>query len=221
MSLPSLHHLEPVVPDAPPPDRPPEAYLPMQHVTREIAFDPASWDEERKQKVRQLFDNLAPEWHTRGGPERLKPTRDALERGGVPDGGIALEIGSGTGIQTPPLVEKFDFVLSLDLSTEMLALAPRLDGASRLRADASVLPVADDSVDVIVCVNAYLFPDEYARVLKKGGQVVFVSTSGERTPIFLPPADVVAAMEPALAGSLKATTSRHGHAIWTVVALSS
>lgn len=189
----------------------------MQRVTHEIAFDPASWDSERKQKVAELFDSLAPEWHTRGGPERLRPTEDALARGDVPRGGRALEIGSGTGIQTAVLLEHFSQILSLDLSVEMLGLSPRRPGVDLVRGDAALLPVAAGSLDAVICVNAYLFPAEYARVLKRPGRVVFVSTSGEQTPIYLPPEDVVAALEPVL-GPLEAKSAHCGWGIWTVVA---
>jgi ubiquinone/menaquinone biosynthesis C-methylase UbiE len=199
------------------PVRDPEDYLPMQKVTRQIAFDPSSWDEERKKKVAELFDSLAPEWHTRGGPERLRPTKDALFRGGVPGGGRALEIGSGTGIQTGVLLEHFEEVVSVDLSAEMLALAPRRDRVGLLRGDASCLPVANGSLEAVVCVNAYLFPGEYARVLKRPGRVVFVSTSGDQTPIYLPPEEVVSALEPFL-GPLEATSARCGWGTWAVVA---
>ncbi|HET9092393.1 MAG TPA: class I SAM-dependent methyltransferase [Acidimicrobiales bacterium] len=217
MTTTGLVPLPPRPPTSPRPERAPDAYLPMQQVTEQIAFLPDGWDAERRQKVRELFDGLAPEWHTRGGPDRVAPTVDALERGGVPAGGVALEIGSGTGLQTPPLAERFDYVVSVDLAAAMLALAERRTGVGLVRADASRLPVGPASADVVVCVNAFLFPDEYARVLRPGGRVVFVSTSGDQTPIYLAPEKVVAALAPALGGA-HAVTSKCGHGSWTVVA---
>lgn len=188
----------------------------MQRVTEEIALRDDGWTEERKERIRELFANLAPEWHTRGGEDRLRPTRDALERGGVPAGGIVVEIGSGTGIQTPPLLERFEQVVSVDLAAEMLALTPLRDRVALVRADASGLPFADGSVDAVVCVNAYLFPSEYARVLRPDGHIVFVSTSGTQTPIYLPPDRVEVALSSAL-GPVDAVTSLHGWSVWTVV----
>lgn len=208
-------HLEAIPTKAPKPERSPDDYLPMQQVTRSIAFEPDGWEGERKEKIRQLFDEMAPQWHSRGGEERLKPTIDALERCSV-SGGVALEVGSGTGIQTVALLEHFDFVVSLDLSAEMLALTPRRARVTLIRGDASALPMADESLDAIVCVNAYLFPAEYARVLKPAGRVVFVSTSGEQTPIYLPPEEVDAALAAAL-GAVTTTTARCGWGIWSVV----
>lgn len=187
----------------------------MQEVTREIAFG-HGWSSDRKDRIAQLFDALAPEWHTRGGEQRLLPTRDALERGSVPEGGVAVEIGSGTGIQTAALVERFSYVVSVDLSAEMLARSPRRDTVSLARGDAAALPLAGASVDAVVCVNAYLFPEEYARVLRPAGCIVFVSTSGPQTPIYLPPDDVVAASQAAF-GPVRGVTSTCEWGVWTVV----
>lgn len=188
----------------------------MQKVTREIAFSPESWSDERREKISALFDGLAPEWHTRSAPERLRATRDALTRGGIPPGGVALEIGSGTGLQTPVLREHFSHVVSIDIAAGMLALSPQSPGVSLVRADASRLPIAAGRADAIVCVNAFLFPAEYSRALRPGGTVVFVSSSGEQTPIFLSPEDVLAAFE-AAGDEVAAVSSRDGWAVWTVV----
>lgn len=197
-------------------ERPAEYYLPLQQLVRQLAFSPSSWSPQHKAEITKRFDDLAPEWHTRGGEERLAPTRDALRRGGIPRGGTALEIGSGTGLQTGVLREHFDHVVSLDLSPAMLGLTPRREGVSVVRADAAQLPVRSTSVEAVVCVNAFLFPDECARVLARTGAVVFVSTSGDQTPIYLPPSEVVTALTPALEPS-GAFTASVGWGLWTTV----
>jgi SAM-dependent methyltransferase len=188
-----LRTLERVV-AAPPdrPERPPEEYLPLQDVTRRIALA-GEWSPQLAERMRQLFDGLAPEWHMLASEARLDVTRDALARGGIPAGGTCLEIGSGTGLHTPVLAGHFGRVVSLDLSAEMLGRAPR-ELSALLQGDASRLPVRAAGVDAVVCVNAFLFPAEYDRVLRPGGAVAFVSTSGRMTPIYLPAADVLAAL---------------------------
>ena len=96
----------------------------------------------------------------------------------------ASSSGSGTGIATPWLAERFALVMAAELSPEMLKLAPAGVG-SRLRADGSQLPLRDQSVDAAVLVNMFLFPEEMARVVRPDGVVVWVNTSGDRTPIHL------------------------------------
>jgi SAM-dependent methyltransferase len=190
--------------------QPPEGYETLQEVTREIAFD-NGWSEGRSERVRQLFDGLAPEWASRGGPDRALPLQDALERGGLPAGGLCVEAGSGTSTHTPALAAHFDRVISFDLSAGMLAHAvPEL--SVLMRADSAALPFRVGSVPVIVCVNMFLFPAEVARALTDDGAVVFVSTGGQFTPIYLSAEDVLAA----LPGSWSGVTSVAGHGTWTV-----
>ncbi|MGO9560222.1 MAG: methyltransferase domain-containing protein [Acidimicrobiales bacterium] len=212
----AITYLDPIPSSSERAARSPDDYLPIQAITHQIAFEADGWGADRSKKIQELFDALAPEWHTRGGEDRLRPTVDAFERGRVPRGGTALEIGSGTGLQTPVLLDKFDFVVSVDLAAEMLALSPRRDRVELVRADAAALPLLAGSADVIVCVNAFVFPMEYGRVLAPGGRIVFVTTSGDQTPIYLSPDDVVASLEPAL-GPVDATSSGHGFGTWTVV----
>jgi SAM-dependent methyltransferase len=160
--------------------------------------------------VAALFDGLAPEWHLRSTPERLAAVDDALARGEV-SGGLALEIGSGTGTVTPRLVGHFADVVSFDLSGEMLRRAPAI--APRFRADASAVPVRDGGVDAVVLVNALLFPTEVDRVLAPGGTVVWVNTVGDRTPIHLPAEDVAAA----LPGDWDGVAASAGPGTWCVL----
>jgi SAM-dependent methyltransferase len=134
--------------------------------------------------------------------------RDALARGGPFPTGPCLEPGAGTGSATPDLAAAFGRVVSLDLSAEMLALAPPT--VPRVRADSSALPVATGSVAVIALINMFLFPAEVDRVLAPDGVLVWVSTIGDATPIYLPPADVLAA----LPGEWDGVTADAGWGTW-------
>ena len=103
-------HLEPVHPVATS-DRYSGAGHPMREVTRTIAFE-GTWDDDRSSLVRGIFDGLAAEWTaTRDTPGRALPLLDALDRGGVA-GGTAVELGSGTGLATGHLAERFDRVVA-------------------------------------------------------------------------------------------------------------
>jgi SAM-dependent methyltransferase len=166
---------------------------PMRRITRQVAFDPAGWTPARAAEVAAIFDELAPDWHTRDSEPRRQVVADALDRGGPIATGAWLELGSGTGLVTPMLAECADVVVAVDLSAGMLALAPD-DAGARVRADGSCLPLADGSLDAVLLVNAFLFPAEVRRVLRPGGAVVWVNTSGPSTPIHLPADDVAAAL---------------------------
>jgi len=183
----------------------------MRKVTRQVAFDPGGWTGERRGKVETLFDELAPEWHTREHPYRTQPLLDAFERGEV-GGRVCLELGSGTGIATPWLAERFSLVLAVELSAGMLELAPAGVG-TRMRADGSRLPLRDGSIDAAVLVNMFLFPDEMARVIAPDGALVWVNTSGADTPIHLPADEVDAAMP----GEWSGVASEAGWGTWAVL----
>jgi SAM-dependent methyltransferase len=206
-----VEHLEVVIPVRLERDKGSRDDHPMRKVTREVAFDPASWTEERRAFVADIFDGEAPNWHTREVPGRYDALNDALDRGGVPTDGPALELGSGTGLSTPLLRERFPGLLAGDLAIEMLRLAPA-DAAPRLQCDSTQLPFADGALQVVLAINMLLFPNELDRVLAPDGVLVWVNTSGEQTPIYLPADDVVAAMGDGWTG----TASEAGPGTWCV-----
>ena len=65
----------------------------------------------------------------------------------------------------------------------------------------------------VVLINAFLFPDEVARVLVPDGVVIWVNSSGECTPIHLSVDDLVKA----LPGTWNVATSRAGEGLWSVL----
>ena len=208
----TITHLEPVLTIVDPPEMAGGDH-PMRKVTRQVAFD-GGWDPARAEKVASLFDGMASEWDQprRAADERWAALRDALERGGVASGRL-VELGSGTGMGSRILVEAGRRpVVALDIAADMLAHAPA-DLAPRVQGDAAALPFADGAVDVVVMVNALLFPGEVARVLAADGCVVWNNTIGEQTPIHLPAEDVVAA----LPGEWVGVASRAGTGTWAVV----
>jgi SAM-dependent methyltransferase len=195
------------------PSQPDGADHPMRVMTRRAAgLRGPAWDAGARREVAELFDRLAPEWHTRTSPQRAQVVADALERGGVGVGETALELGSGTGAYTAALAARFPRVVSVDVSIEMLRLAPPEPG-QRVLADGQDLPVPGGSVDAVVLVNMFLFPDEVERVLAPGGCVVWVNSSGEATPIHLLPDEVAEA----LPGTWEGTWARAGTGLWTVL----
>lgn len=205
-----IERLERVVPEAP--GRPEELPIAkaMQQTAREIAFDPDAWTTERASMISGLFDSLAPDWGQRAEELRRDPLEDAFARGGVP-GGLGLELGSGTGIFTPWLAERFETLVAVDISMEMLRRAPA--EAPRLCADAARLPLAEGTVEALVLVNCFLFPREADRVLASDGALVWVNTLAERTPIHLSADDVGRA----LPGEWTGVASDAGWGSWSVL----
>lgn len=211
----TVEHLAPVVP-------PPEGVLPgdlgdvadhpMRRVTEQLAGDEASWSSAQAEQVASAFDALAAGWDQHPRADRDAPLLDALDRGSVPVGGTCLEVGSGTGLVTPTLVERFARVLCVDPAREMLRRAPAGVG-HRIRADGARLPLPDAVVDVAVLVNAFLFPVELSRVLVPDGVVVWVNSRGPGTPIHLGADQVVGAMP----GAWRAVASTAGAGSWAVV----
>ena len=185
---------------------------PMRRVTQQIAFEPGGWTSERQSKVASLFDGLAPDWNSRfTAEESWQPIDDAFDRGG-PMNGPCLEVGAGTGLATARLAMHFEHITAVDVSLEMLRRFAKVS-ATPMLADAGTLPIRSGSVGAIVAVNAFLFPDEYDRVLAPGGAILWVNSLGDATPIHLPTDDVVRAMP----GQWRAVTSEAGWGVWAVL----
>ena len=183
---------------------------PMRTVTEQIG-DGDGWSLERASFVAGVFDELSVDWHAEHSAEvRLAPLEDALDRGALGPGRL-VEIGCGTGAATERIAARRPVSAALDLSPKMLALTdPAV--APFVRADASALPLATGSVDVMVLVNMFMFAASYDRVLAPGGRFVWISTMGDETPIYFPPDEVMEL----LPGRWTATGSYAGTGFWLV-----
>ncbi len=197
-----------VVPDRPGRPEWGDAARPMRELTRSIAFGDDAWTPERAAQISSFFDSMATGWRDQDRPERHDALSDALIRGGPFPEGWCAEVGSGTGNATDDLRQPFPGVVSFELSLEMLRRAP-LDGR-QLQADAAAIPLRTGAVAVVALINMFLFPTEMARVLRDDGVLLWVSTNGDETPIYLPPADVLRA----LPGTWEGTTSQAGWGTW-------
>jgi SAM-dependent methyltransferase len=147
-----------------------------------------------RRPLQTQFDRLASVWEDRIGPEGLIPLDAALERLPEPPRKV-LDLGTGTGKAARLVARQFAQadVTGVDLSPKMIAEANRLlpkELAGRVRfqvADANELPFDEGAFDLVVLMNMIPFFEELARVTAQGGRVVFASTRGSETPIYVPP----------------------------------
>lgn len=99
--------------------------------------------------------------------------------------GNILEIGAGVGVLTEELIKRFDNVLGLDISVDMLRVALRraVPAGKLLVGDGESLPFTDGSFDAVVCRGAlHHIPSlekvlsEISRVLKPAGYLLACET---------------------------------------------
>ncbi|MGH3071819.1 MAG: class I SAM-dependent methyltransferase [Gaiellaceae bacterium] len=108
--------------------------------------------------------------------------------------GVALDAACGTGRHAAHLASLGHDVIGVDATPEMLDVArAKVPSATFLEGDLHELPVADDSVGLVVCAIALSHvPDlqpvfaEFARVLRPGGQLVLSDSRGLIGDIGLP-----------------------------------
>jgi ubiquinone/menaquinone biosynthesis C-methylase UbiE len=142
--------------------------------------------------VRKQFDVIAGSWDTMRDPAHLAPYEAALAAA-EPAPARALDLGTGTGQGAFAIARRFPAaeIVGVDLADGMLAEARRktpTELAERVRfenGDASALPFADGSFDLVAHANMIPFFDEVARVLAPGGQAVFAFSYGPGTPIYV------------------------------------
>jgi phosphatidylethanolamine/phosphatidyl-N-methylethanolamine N-methyltransferase len=118
----------------------------------------------------------------------------AAEQACGPGGGRILEVGVGTGISLPDYA-RINRLVGVDLSEPMLRKAQERVAEQRLSnvealavMDAEHMALPDQSFDVVVAqfvITAVPNPeatlDEFARVIKPGGEIVLINHIGAET----------------------------------------
>ena len=135
-----------------------------------------------------------------------------------------LDVACGTGLITRLASERVGAdgaVMGIDIAPDMIGVAKRVpapDGAAiqwRV-ADAAALPIADASVDVVLCQMGLMFMEnraaaiaEMARVLVPSGRVA-INTPGRIQPLFVTlERSIVDHISPDLGGFVGAVFSMH------------
>jgi ubiquinone/menaquinone biosynthesis C-methylase UbiE len=144
--------------------------------------------------TRDGYDSWAP-WYDEQ-PNQLLEIEQPIVReilDGLPIG-IALDAACGTGRHAAYLASLGHTVIGVDSSPGMLARArEKVPQAEFHEADLHELPLADDSVDLVVCAIALVHLadiegpfGEFARVLRPGGHLVVSDQRGLIGDISLP-----------------------------------
>jgi SAM-dependent methyltransferase len=186
--------------------------------TRSVVSRPRLWRVFRG-PVRTQFNRLAPGWEDRVGPEGLLPLGAGLDRLPAPPRRV-LDVGTGTGKAARMVARRFPeaATVGVDLSPAMIEQATRLlpdELAGRVSyqvADANSLAFEDGAFDLVVLMNMIPFFEELARVTAPGGYVVFASTSGAETPIYVPPETLRSRLEAVGFGEFDELSSGSGTA---------
>ena len=160
-----------------------------------VARAPALWPLLRPW-MRRFFDDRAHLWDERtgaGSVSHLAPVAAAaLHVKPAPE--RILDLGTGTGEAALFLAREFPraSVRGVDISGSMVRVAQGkvgLDPEGRVAfrvADASDLPFAEDSFDLVAQLNMPPFFAETARIVRPGGFVIVASSLGQATPFYTP-----------------------------------
>ncbi|RMA82336.1 methyltransferase domain-containing protein [Umboniibacter marinipuniceus] len=142
------------------------------------------WLRERQRKVARSFSR-AVDSYAESSSLQQRVADSLLAEVTLPEAGLLVDLGSGTGYCAQQLQTRFSGeLLCIDLSPEMVAHTRQLGFRSTV-GDAQALPLEDNSVDVLVsslaiqwCPNPAGVFAEIARVLKPNGRA-WIATLGE------------------------------------------
>lgn len=203
-----------LAPSAPAPDlsadRHPSRLL-LEHLIEQPGAEEA-WGE-----LRGIYDRQADTWTqwAETVPDYVAPVAEGLRH--CPPVPWAVELCCGTGQATPLLAAFAPRLLALDASFAMLAEGiggpSPVPGARPVAADVRALPFADGSVPLLAALNGVPCVREFDRVLAPGGHVLWCTSFGAGTPLYVEPRRLADLFGPGWTG----VTGRAGNGEWTVL----
>ena len=144
--------------------------------------------------VRTYFNEKAAIWDKQIAEKDITKLESMAQRLSIKKNSIVLDIGTGTGVFVPFLLNKIGAngrLVAVDIAEEMLKLARAKNfpgNIEHIHADIVNLPIAGETFDAAVCYSSFPhFHDkstalaEITRVLKKGGGLFICHTSNRST----------------------------------------
>ncbi|NUT34322.1 MAG: class I SAM-dependent methyltransferase [Hamadaea sp.] len=195
------------IPNLPAPDLKASTHRSRKDLERVLAdhADAAAWDD-----LVVTYDEMAAEWTEWA---REQPWYAAAVSAGMAHARPVrwlLEVGCGTGQATEVLSKVGPAVIATDVNVSMLRGAPALPRVSYVAADVRRLPLATGSAPMIVALNGVPDLAEFARVLPVGGQLLWCTSFGPGTPLYVPPDRLADLLGPQWATQ----AGRAGHGDW-------
>jgi ubiquinone/menaquinone biosynthesis C-methylase UbiE/predicted transcriptional regulator len=137
---------------------------------------------ERRKRSQEFFDRHARDWDVMHNELLNLPDYQSELLALLPEGGLTVEIGVGSGTLLHLLIEKADRVIGLDQSPSMVNLARETVQQCQLTefvdvrlAEMKHLPLADDSVRTLVMNQVLHHAEQPGDVLKEVGRVLDAS----------------------------------------------
>jgi SAM-dependent methyltransferase len=208
----ALHWHSPThLPTAPPPDLHAATHRSRMALERVLRnpHDEAAWDQ-----LFEYYDESAEGWDdwTDAQPWYVAPVEAGLSHAKPAD--LAVEVSCGSGQATALLDAYSPLVIATDTSLHMLAEAPHsLPHTRYASVDVRRMPLHTGTVPLLVGLNAIPHTAEFARVLAPAGQLLWCTSFGAGTPLYVDPERFLELFGTGWSGE----AGRAGHGEWLLL----
>lgn len=203
-----------LAPSAPAPDLAADHH-PSRRLLEYVIEQPGAQD--AWEELVGIYDRQADTWTewAETVPDYVAPVAEGLRA--CPPVPWAVEVCCGTGQATPLLAAFAPFVAALDASVAMLAEGiggpDPVAGTHPVAADVRALPFRDGSVPLLAALNGVPCVREFDRVLASDGRLLWCTSFGAGTPLYVEPQRLADLFGPGWTG----VTGRAGNGEWTVL----